>query len=102
MRSVHTKKTKKVLSAFILILTFVMVITACGGNQNNNTANQPGNEAGQGNEGATNEAAGDSALAKALNGEFKGTKVTMFGPFTDADEVKFTESIKAFEEKSGI
>ncbi|EXX87826.1 ABC transporter substrate-binding protein, partial [Paenibacillus darwinianus] len=39
---------------------------------------------------------------QAMNGDFKGKKVTMFGPFADADEVKFNESIKAFEEKTGI
>src|SRR5690606_17111625 len=41
-------------------------------------------------------------LAQAMNGAYKGKKVTMFGPFTDADEVKFNESIKEFEEKTGI
>ncbi|EXX88216.1 ABC transporter substrate-binding protein, partial [Paenibacillus darwinianus] len=41
-------------------------------------------------------------LEQAMNGDFKGKKVTMFGPFADADEVKFNESIKAFEEKTGI
>jgi len=41
-------------------------------------------------------------LADAFAGKFKGTKVTMAGPFTDNDAVKFDESIKAFEEKTGI
>jgi alpha-glucoside transport system substrate-binding protein len=43
-----------------------------------------------------------SALENALAGEYKGTVVTMAGPFTDADAVKFDESIKSFEEKTGI
>ncbi len=41
-------------------------------------------------------------LEQAYAGEFEGTKVSMFGPFTDADQVKFEESIKAFEEQTGI
>src|SRR4051794_13451961 len=41
-------------------------------------------------------------LADALAGKFKGTKVTAFGAFADADEVKFNENVKAFEEKTGI
>ena len=32
----------------------------------------------------------------------KGKGVTMSGPFTDNDAVKFNESVKAFEEKTGI
>ncbi len=31
-----------------------------------------------------------------------GTTVTVDGPFTDADEVKFKESYEAFEEATGI
>jgi len=45
---------------------------------------------------------GSGSLAEALEGKYKGKVVTMFGPFADADEVKFNDSIKAFEEKSGI
>ena len=41
-------------------------------------------------------------LEKALAGEYAGTEVTVDGPFTDADEVKFKESYKAFEEATGI
>lgn len=32
----------------------------------------------------------------------RGTVVTMAGPFTDNDAVKFNESVKAFEEETGI
>ncbi|WP_424992001.1 ABC transporter substrate-binding protein [Paenibacillus castaneae] len=100
MRSVSTRKTKKAMTTFILMLVLAMAITACGGKSNNNK-NEPTANPGKGNEGGTNNSS-DSALAKAMNGDFKGKKVTMFGPFTDADEVKFNESIKAFEEKTGI
>ena len=44
----------------------------------------------------------ESLLDKALAGEFKGTVVTMAGPFTDEDAVKFDNTVKAFEEASGI
>ncbi len=43
-----------------------------------------------------------SALEQAWAGDFKGKVVTMAGPFTDNDAVKFDESIKSFEEKTGI
>ena len=41
-------------------------------------------------------------LADAYAGKFKGTKVTMSGPFVDADAVKFDNSVKDFETKTGI
>jgi len=43
-----------------------------------------------------------SALDDAFAGKMKGTVVTMAGPFTDNDAVKFDESIKDFEAKTGI
>ena len=41
-------------------------------------------------------------LADALAGKYKGTKVSAFGAFADADEVKFNENVKDFETKTGI
>jgi alpha-glucoside transport system substrate-binding protein len=41
-------------------------------------------------------------LTDAMAGKFKGTVVTAFGAFADADEVKFNENVKAFEELTGI
>jgi alpha-glucoside transport system substrate-binding protein len=43
-------------------------------------------------------------LEKAINGEYTGTTVTVDGAFegNDADGVKFDESMKAFEEATGI
>ena len=41
-------------------------------------------------------------LANAYAGMYKGTVVTMAGPFTDQDEVVFNDSIKAFEDATGI
>ncbi len=45
---------------------------------------------------------GLTCLADAYNGKMKGTKVSMTGPFADADEVKFNEDKKAFEAATGI
>jgi alpha-glucoside transport system substrate-binding protein len=41
-------------------------------------------------------------LTDALAGKYKGTVVTAFGAFADADEVKFNENVKEFEELTGI
>ena len=41
-------------------------------------------------------------LMNAVEGMYSGTVVTMAGPFTDADAVKFDESIRRFEEATGI
>jgi len=41
-------------------------------------------------------------LQDALNGKYTGTVVTAFGAFADADEVKFNENVKAFEDLTGI
>ena len=41
-------------------------------------------------------------LEQAMAGEFAGTVVTVDGPFVDTDEVKFNESMKAFEEATDI
>lgn len=41
-------------------------------------------------------------LTRAYAGEFSGTTVTVDGPFTGDDETKFLESMKAFEDATGI
>jgi alpha-glucoside transport system substrate-binding protein len=41
-------------------------------------------------------------LTDALAGKYKGTKVTAFGGFADADEVKFNQNVADFEAKTGI
>jgi alpha-glucoside transport system substrate-binding protein len=41
-------------------------------------------------------------LEQAVNGDFAGTTVTVDGPFVDPDDVKFNESMKAFEDATGI
>ncbi len=47
-------------------------------------------------------AKGLTELAAAYNGEYKGTVVTMTGPFTDEDAVKFDSSMQDFEAATGI
>ncbi|MDX9864548.1 MAG: ABC transporter substrate-binding protein [Anaerolineaceae bacterium] len=44
----------------------------------------------------------DSYLAAAYEGKYDGTVVSMTGPFTDEDAVKFDNTIAAFEEATGI
>ncbi len=51
---------------------------------------------------ALSDVAAESVLGRALAGEFDGTTVSMFGPFTDEDAVKFDNSIAAFEAATGI
>ncbi len=41
-------------------------------------------------------------LAAAFAGEYKGTTVIVDGPFADVDAVKFNESMKSFEDATGI
>lgn len=43
-----------------------------------------------------------SFLEAAFAGEYSGTVVTMAGPFTDEDAVKFNAAVADFEEKTGI
>lgn len=95
LRSVNRMTGKRWTLALAVVLVFAMLVTACGGNDAN-TNNQGGNG------GTTANIPADSPLAKAYKGDYKGKKVTMYGPFADADEVKFNESIKDFEAKTGI
>ncbi len=41
-------------------------------------------------------------LERALAGEFSGTTVVVDGPFTNPDDIRFEESMVAFEEATGI
>ncbi|HEX9118115.1 MAG TPA: ABC transporter substrate-binding protein [Anaerolineae bacterium] len=59
-------------------------------------------DSGVGGSEATARAAGLTALADAYAGKYKGQTVTMYGPFTAADETKFNNSMKDFSSKTGI
>jgi alpha-glucoside transport system substrate-binding protein len=41
-------------------------------------------------------------LERAVAGEFAGTTVTVDGPFTNPDDIRFAESMAAFEDATGI
>ncbi|MFD1884774.1 ABC transporter substrate-binding protein [Paenibacillus wenxiniae] len=98
--------------SLMLVLLFSVVLTACSGGNNAGTTGsaQTGNEGTTGTTATTSgsdliktaQVPAGSDLEKALNGEYKGKKVTMYGPFVDADEQKFNASIKAFEDATGI
>ena len=78
-----------------LMITASMLLSACGGGATPEPAGpqEPAMPAAlpQGQE-----------LANAYAGMYKGTVVSMTGPFTDADAVIFAESIKGFEDATGI
>lgn len=82
----------------LLILT--LALTACGtGSVDTASNNEPQSQEPSQEQEKTTEG---TYLEQAYAGKFKGTKVTIFGPFADADQVKFENSIKEFEEKTGI
>ncbi|KIL35192.1 ABC transporter substrate-binding protein [Cohnella kolymensis] len=92
----------------VLILVFALIISACGKNNAESSPSSSSEPSPTPSASASTPApsssapASGSALEEALAGKYKGTTVTMFGPFTDADQVKFEEAIKDFEQKSGI
>ncbi|WEK56302.1 MAG: ABC transporter substrate-binding protein [Candidatus Cohnella colombiensis] len=87
-----------------MILTLSLILSACGSKNNNESASSPASSkpAESKSNTDTDNNAGGTALDEAYAGKYKGTKVSMFGPFADADQVKFEEAIKAFEDKTGI
>ncbi|WP_199623600.1 ABC transporter substrate-binding protein [Paenibacillus alkalitolerans] len=89
--------TKKYRSSFLAILLLIgILVTSCAGAADDNAGETP--PAGDGDA-----AAGQGTfLERAMNKEFAGTAVKMFGPFTDEDAVKFDAAIKPFEEQTGI
>ncbi len=101
----------------IMLLIVSLLITACGQQASTPPATQAPAQATQAPEQATQapaqatqapqataatDAATSSPLAEALAGKYKGTVVTMTGPFVDEDAVKFNASIASFEEQTGI
>ena len=100
-------------SVLSIILAFAMLLSACAKTTETPTtapAEQPvATEAPAAEEPAEAPAAGTSDYSKvgpelddAFAGKYKGTVVTMAGPFTDNDAVVFDASIKDFEDKTGI
>lgn len=107
---------RKFFTLFALLLALALVLTACPAQQPAAPAQEEAAPAAEEAAPAAEEAApaqeeaapaemsgtGQPHLDKALAGEYAGTVVTMFGPFTGPDEVKFNESVAEFEEKTGI
>ncbi|MNK56214.1 Multiple sugar-binding protein precursor [compost metagenome] len=100
------KKTGKTKASLLMVacLSLTMMLSACGsgGGPSDPAASTNTNNNNNNNTTTTTTAAAGAELDKALKGEYKGTKVTMFGPFVDADQKKFESSIKDFEDKTGI
>ncbi|HOG77871.1 MAG TPA: ABC transporter substrate-binding protein, partial [Anaerolineaceae bacterium] len=88
-------KKQFIWASIAILLVASIVLAACAKTAEAPAAEEPAGETvaalPQGQE-----------LANAYAGQYKGKVVTMAGPFTDQDEVVFNDSIKAFEEKTGI
>ncbi len=80
---------KSIWQVMAIVMVAALVLAACAQPTPAPEATQPPSATG-------------SFLDRAFAGEFKGTVVTMAGPFTDNDAVKFEQSIKDFEDKTGI
>jgi alpha-glucoside transport system substrate-binding protein len=105
---------RSLFSIVAMVLILSMALAACGGTPVPTTAPQPTAAAPQPTAAApqpTAAPAGGAAgfavmpggyLEKALNGDYSGTTVTVDGPFTNPDDVRFAESMKAFEDATGI
>jgi alpha-glucoside transport system substrate-binding protein len=91
------KSRKSMIWASVAVLLVAsMVLAACGGGATPTTTSQT-------TSGETVAALPQGQeLANAYAGMYKGKVVTMAGPFTDQDEVVFNDSIKGFEDKTGI
>jgi len=97
-------------SIVALLLIASLVLTACGATPTTEPTSAPEQptQAPAATEPSTPTTQVDFAvmsggyLEKALNGDYSGTTVTVDGPFTNPDDVRFAESMKAFEDATGI
>ncbi len=87
-----------------LLLAATMLVTACGPKATPTPTPAPTAAPTQEATAAPTQAPSGTGtfLERALAGEFKGKVVTASGPFTDEDAVKFNETMKDFEAKTGI
>jgi alpha-glucoside transport system substrate-binding protein len=97
---------RKLFVILALIVALSLVLVACGPTEEPTEAPAPTEapEATKAPEAPPESLSGtgQAHLDAALAGEYAGTTVSMFGPFVDADEVLFNNSIKDFEETTGI
>ncbi|MBE2224249.1 MAG: hypothetical protein IAF02_22105, partial [Anaerolineae bacterium] len=115
-------KNRKFWMLFSMLIVFALALAACGGGdtaepteapamEEETAVEEPAEEVAPTEEAPAEEAAmPEMALAapaggfleRAMAGEFSGTSVTVDGPFTNPDDVLFMESMKAFEDATGI
>ncbi|MBL1127366.1 MAG: carbohydrate ABC transporter substrate-binding protein [Chloroflexi bacterium] len=113
-------KIQHIMRVLSVLLILTLIIVACGGQQEATpvpatappaaatTAPQTGQETAEEQAEEMPEVPFDypagGYLERAIKGEFAGTTVTVDGAFegNDVDGVKFSESVKAFEEATGI
>ena len=107
-----SKKALWIVTAMLVILSLVM--SACQAQPTEAPAPAPATEAPAEEPAAPAEPAEPAMpeasfpvmpggfLEKALAGEYKGTTVTVDGPFTNPDDLRFFESVKEFEDLTGI
>jgi alpha-glucoside transport system substrate-binding protein len=88
------KSYKRTTQVLALLLSAAFVLTACGGGA--------GGGAAAGATSGTDAYPAGQELDNAYAGDYDGKVVSMAGPFVDEDEVKFNDSIAAFEEATGI
>jgi len=91
------KNLHYLFSAMILLS---LVLTACGCATTPTTAPAAPAATEETSAGLTYPAGQE--LSDAYEGAYSGTVVTMAGPFTDADAVKFDNAVKPFEDATGI
>ncbi|MBL6983771.1 MAG: carbohydrate ABC transporter substrate-binding protein, partial [Anaerolineales bacterium] len=92
----NVKRITWILLALVLVFSFVLAACQPAAPEEEAVSEEPAAE-----EEMAEEAMG-TYYERAMAGEFAGTAVTMTGPFTDEDAVKFDNSVAAFEEASGI
>jgi len=86
-------KTKRFFWVLIaLLIVGSLLLSACGGKATDEPVVDEGPQP----------LADGTYYERAMNGEYEGTVVTMTGPFTDEDAVKFDNSVATFEEATGI
>ncbi len=106
---------KSVWSLMTLLIIFAMLLSACASAtptsapETEAPAEQPVATEAPAEQPVATEAPATGALppagqelVDAYAGKYSGTVVSMAGPFTDADAVKFDNSVKAFEDATGI
>lgn len=94
---------KTIFTIFVILLVGGMLFSACAPAAPEPVEEAPVEEAPAEEEEATVDPLPQGQeLADAYAGMYDGTVVSMSGPFTDADAVKFDESIVAFEDATGI